>query len=270
MVHEVLVEDPGRGCPGIKQVLFLAFRIENIIVQVKVSLLRGSKYLLFLACAVCLTTFTDLRFCSAQSAPREFHLFTGAAEAKANERSSRHAKNYGLLSAVAPAGHSSGPSLADEVKLDTVEGVLSSQKEAAMMSELRGLSYLRYVENIVDVTDWVDPQDQSSFARTLLVYQTAKTLVHTIIESPLEPTYRKVVKQVRALDHYTTVQVVEGSRGKLGVKQGETVSGNRLVSFKLHLSVQNGVEPRLLFGDHLVLRYDPFHQDTVFQFETHF
>ena len=67
------------------------------------------------------------------------------------------------------------------------------------------------------------------------------------------------LQKLKTFQDYTTVQVSREAGGKILVQQPEKQAvniGKRLVQFRVHTSVHRGIEPRLTFGDNLVLKYD--------------
>lgn len=202
----------------------------------------------------------------AQNAGPGTQLFTPSATIKADKRSNQ--RNREVRSKILAGTHNDSR-LVHDLKLDTVEDIVwSSRKQEEFFIEYRGLSYFVDVRDVVDLGE-INELGTSSFAEKLFFFQTAKTLARFVVESPLEPLYRRVAKEFKRIKNYTTVRVVQGGKGDLGVRHG-SVEGERLLEFKLHASARNGVEPRLRMGDHLLLRYNPLREDTLLEYRHNF
>ena len=178
-------------------------------------------------------------------------------------------------------------SLAQDLRLDTVEDILwESKKDPAHFRNFRGLRYLSYVGDAVDLeVEEIDELEQTSFAKKLLLFQTARSIAHHITGTPLERFYRRVVRMAKSARDYTTFRLVENESGDIGVSQGDEAAAvkesdfkplleprepKKLIEFKLHASAKNGVEPRIKFSEDVVLRLDPLGKDALLEFKQDF
>jgi len=204
-------------------------------------------------------------------------LFAKEATVKANEV--RLANKRGAR--VSNGRFLSSGSLAQDLRIDTVNDILLESKyDRELFSDYRGLDYLRYVGDVVEV----DEIEQSSLTQKLILFQTARTVSKAIVGTPLENHYRRLVRVARKVRDYTTLRLVNSSKGTLGVQRGDELSKEsgasedarpkadkeELVEFKLHASASNGLEPRLKFSENLTLRLDPLSGDALLEFKSSF
>ncbi len=188
---------------------------------------------------------------------KSLQLFSGSAVEKANETSNGSAHQQFRKNAPRSFGR------LDEsaTQLDTVPDVLAT-------SNYRGAFYLAYVQNAIGV-DFFDERESEALAERALFIQAAESVSKVVIGTTLEPLYREAVESIRWFRHYTSVSVVQGSTGKVGVKSGENDAAP-LVEFKLHVSANNGIEPRIKFGKDVVLRHDILRDETLVEFSRSF
>ena len=203
----------------------------------------------------------------AQSAPRS-SIFNSRALHKAV--TSKHSKNSQKRSFTQNSA-SSFSSTGEAFQLDTVDDILlSSDRRHRLLSEYRGLMYLRYLDDGLGnrVTDY---WDYDGLAEQMFIVQGTVVLSDWIKGSPLEEFGKYVVNQLKTLRDKTTVKVSQEPDGDLRVsKIGKHKNQKDLLVFKLHASAKNGVEPRITFADAFVLRYDMFEQATLLEFKTDF
>ena len=185
-------------------------------------------------------------------------LFSGSAVEKANQTPKGSAgQSQFRKNAPRPSGR-----IGDEAtQLDTVPDVLAN-------SNYRGAFYLAYVQNVIGV-DFFDERESEALAERALMLQAAETVSKVVIGTTLEPIYREAVERLRWFRHYTSVSVVQGSSGKVGVRSGENDSAP-LMEFKLHVSANHGIEPRIKLGRDVVLRYDILRDETLVEFSRSF
>ena len=184
-------------------------------------------------------------------------LFSGSAVEKANQTPAGSAHPQFRKS----AGRTYSRLDDSATQLDTVPDVLAT-------SNYRGAFYLAYVQNVIGV-DFFDERESAALAERALLIQAAESVGKVVVGTTLEPLYREAVESVRWFRHYTSVSVVQGSSGAVGVKSGENDS-SPLVEFKLHVSANHGVEPRIKFGRDVVLRHDILRDETLLEFSRSF
>lgn len=184
-------------------------------------------------------------------------LFSGSAVEKANQTPAGSAHPQFRKS----AGRTFGRLDDSATQLDTVPDVLAS-------SNYRGAFYLAYVQNVIGV-DFFDERESEALAERALMIQAAESVGKVVIGTTLEPLYREAVESVRWFRHYTAVSVVQGSSGGVGVQSGENDAAP-LIEFKLHVSANHGVEPRIKFGRDVVLRHDILRDETLLEFSRSF
>jgi hypothetical protein len=229
---------------------------------------RGTAILSVLLFVCCDLLFSP--FCYAQTQRNALTLFTSGAAAKAYESSRQGTKNYNTQRSVAQRSADS-ILLNNEVGPEMVEGLfLSPRKEASLLLRYRSIASSRDEQNPIDGNELVSEQEIGALAQTLFVYQGSKTLGQMIKDSQLEPLYRRMEAKLKRLASYTSLQLVRADHGQVGLERGTKTNGNKLVEFKLQPNARNGIEPRLRFKDHVVLRFDPLHRDMLLEYQSNF
>jgi len=192
----------------------------------------------------------------------ERSLFNGSAAEKAEQRHRR-----GIAQDRAES-FSRDYTFQDAAELDTVDEILDAHRGANFVSEFRGPFYMSYVYDAVPLGD-SDSYDSESVAQRAAVYQAATTFSQVVVKSALEPAYRRVMEAFSWFKRYTSVKVGREGNGNLGVT-AHTEHDKPLLEFKLHMSMNNGIEPRLNIGENCTLRYDVIRQDTLIEFRQDF
>lgn len=152
-----------------------------------------------------------------------------------------------------------------DVRLDTVNDfLLINRDDVDLFSDGHAYRYLRtYLSGDSGFED-IDDRERTQFTERVLIYQSTRSITKFLLESPLEPLYQAIANGFKRIGNYTTLNLVKSSDGSLGLKQGEANDGN-LLQFKVHASVNDGIEPRVTLKDLLSLRYDPVHQDALLE-----
>lgn len=164
--------------------------------------------------------------------------------------------------------HKSIGDINEDLQLDTAEEVLEESRFGAEFLPLyQGVTYLKYFNDSIDFPDFEEDSSRSA-AEKLLVFNCVKTISEFLRQSPLQDFYLDIIDGVRKYRRYTHVQVGQHASGALTVAQNEnSLQGKELFKFKIHTSIHHGIEPRLLFGDNLVLKYDTVREAPLFQYE---
>lgn len=189
-------------------------------------------------------------------------LFSGSAAEKADQKHRRG------VAADREENFARGYSFQDAAELDTVDEILDSRRGGDFFNQYRGPFYLSYVYDAVPLGQY-DEADSEKVAERAAVYQAATTFSNVIVKSALEPVYRRALDAFSWFKHYTSVKVRREGDGNLGV----TEHGERekpLMEFKLHVSMNNGIEPRINVGENCTLRYDVIRQDALVEFRHDF
>ena len=127
---------------------------------------------------------------------------------------------------------------------------------------------MSYVYDTIPSSE-VDNWDSESAAERAAIYQAATTFSKVITKSALEPVYRQTMEAFAWFKQYTSVKVRQEEDGNYGVaKKGEREKP--VMEFKLHVSMNNGVEPRINIGENCTLRYDVIRQDALVEFRHDF
>ncbi len=166
---------------------------------------------------------------------------------------------------------SSFSSLDDELRLDSVDDfILRAEKDGNIFTSPRSMLYLRYLNDWATAEN-LDEYELKSFAERVLLFQCSEMITQFLATSPLQDLYQRMVRAVKRYRDYTTVQVGTTRRGKLQVVQSENFGkGKRLLEFKLHSSLNNGIEPRLKVWDNLMFRYDVIEQNALVEYRIDF
>ena len=158
-------------------------------------------------------------------------------------------------------------SVGQAAELDTVKDILGERHGNDFFVQYRGPFYMAYVYDIVPLP-YADDEDSEAMAQRALLYQAATSFSKVIIGSALEPLYRRAVEGVKWFRSYTSLKVRQEGDGGLAVS--DRSKEKPLFELKLHVSANNGVEPRVQFGDNCTLRYDVINQDTVLEYKKDF
>jgi hypothetical protein len=193
------------------------------------------------------------------AAQAQSSLFTAKAAAKADGVRQRQVSNLRERSDVGA-----------ELSLDTVDGILTaSQVQRETFGAYGGFLYLVELQDALDVRG-VDEISESTITERLVAYQTAKTFVELFKDTPLDDYYRNVVRSLRELRDATTVQVTSQQKGGVDLVHGAEGDARRLLEFKVHANVRDGLEPRLYLYETFTLRYSPFTKQALLEFEHNF
>ena len=191
-------------------------------------------------------------------------LFNGSALAKAEQH-----RHRGFTNRTVPNFAGEGGGIEQAAELDTVSDILEEHRGGAdFFADYRAPFYLTYVYNVVplgDLEDW----DSRNIAEKVLIFQAAHSLSKVLMESALQPLYCQALDAVKWFGDYTSVKVRQEGRGRFQVESGAE-TGKPLFELKLHVSANNGVEPRLQIGEHFLLRYDLIHDETLVEFRRAF
>lgn len=159
--------------------------------------------------------------------------------------------------------------LKEGLKLDSVDGLLSRQgRDSAEYVSYRGVAYLSYSQDVVDLTEFRETE-QTAAAEKTFVFETLKLTDRYIFRPAFRGLYEQAVVHLRKLRDYTTFGLVNDSGGKFGVQRG-TSEDERLLEFKIHASARYGIEPRLIFRDDLMLRYQVLDSELWLEFRRDF
>lgn len=142
------------------------------------------------------------------------------------------------------------------------------QSGAEFFSQYRSPMYLNYLSDVVHVPELEEWREKAA-AERIFVYQSVTSISQVLMKSALEPFFRDTLKKIQTFKRFTSVKFQRGDSGGLGVSQ-KIGKEKPLFELKLHVSANNGIEPRLEVGDHFLLRYDVVHDDTIAEFRTSF
>lgn len=163
----------------------------------------------------------------------------------------------------------SSGSVASDLKIDRVDDIILSDKgQRSLLADYRSISYLRYIQDFVELRA-LDEWEQGTVAQRVLIYQSLRTISDYLIASPLEQVYRHVLRHLQVIKRYTTVQVSRECDGGVDVHHGQK-NASRLLEFKIHASARYGVQPRLSIFDDLTFRYDVLEDDLMLEFRYDF
>ncbi len=216
-----------------------------------------------------LSIFISTFVISALAAPATVHaqdsktrsgLFSGSAREKAEQRRGKPSRNARTYTGETQGGEFS--------ELDTVDEILEDRRGENFFNQYRGPFYMSYVYDVVPVRELED-WETKAMAEKVFVYQAASELSRVIVKSALEPAYRRAVEAVRWFRDYTSLKVGRQEDGALGVAESDE-DKSPLLEFKLHVSANYGVEPRIKIGENCTLRYDVIHSDTLLEFRREF
>jgi hypothetical protein len=198
---------------------------------------------------------------SGSNVPR-VRLFNGSAYSKAEE-------HRGSVRTRVPAANADSGGIVDAAELDTVTEILNDHRSGAdFFSDYRTPFYLSYVSEVVPLGD-LDDWEEREAAQKLFIYQAASSASKLLMNSGLQPLYRQALDAVRWFRDYTSLKVQREDNGVLRVANGSNHE-KPLLELKLHVSANNGVEPRLEIGDNFTLRYDIIHDETLVEFRRDF
>jgi len=207
---------------------------------------------------------------SAQNNNAALKLFTGRAVIKAHQRAAQ-SRTQTFFEGGASGAEFVDNALSGSFKAGGMENIfLSSRKETSLLFDYRVFMQLDSGRSTMNRDDLYDQSELSSFAQSLFTYQSAKTAADAVLRSDLEPVYRKMVKRVRWVADFATLQLVQGSSGDLGVSHGAVPRGEKLIEFRLQLTTRSGLEPRIRVGRNLVMRYDALHGDALLEYQRDF
>lgn len=159
----------------------------------------------------------------------------------------------------------------DAAQVDSVAEILSSDSGSRrILGEYRGLFYLQYVRDLVGLPE-IDTTDSSKLAERAAAYQSAEIFAKEVVGTALEPVYKQFMANLRWIRQYTSVRVVESGTGNVNFSSTEAKTKEpSLMEFKLHVSANNLIEPRIKFGKDVMLRYDMFHEVGVLEYNYDF
>lgn len=191
-----------------------------------------------------------------QAASRVEQLFSGR---RRSEQTQRVVSRY--------SGRSED--LVHKLNLDSVDSILmKNRRETDLFSTYRGMAYLSYVRDVVNVEELLE-FDSSAAAQKVLLYEGLRLSNEHIFKPLIGHWYDEIVAKLRLVRDYTTVGVVQDDSGDIGVKRGLS-EDEPLVEFRMHASARYGLEPRLRFDENLMLRYRPLEQETMLEFTVDF
>ncbi len=195
-------------------------------------------------------------------------LFSNNAVAKANQKFKENRKRK--VSNLSFKENSSSDRISEAFTLDSVSDIVQDNfGETNFFTQYNTPFYLHYVNDFVHSNE-IDEFINSSAAEKLFLYQTMSTAVNLLKTSALEPLYRQCVNNLQTLRNYTSVKFDQDGKGNLGVVSPGKTHEDPLFELKLHVSANNGIEPRLEVGKHLLFRYDVFNQNSLMEFRCNF
>lgn len=202
-------------------------------------------------------SFSDML--SPFAAEAQSSLFTAKAAAKAAGVRQRQIANLRDSSDVSA-----------ELELDTVDGILTASRvQRETFGAYGGFLYLVELQDALDVRG-IDEISESTVTERLVAYQTAKTFVEMFKGTPLEDHYLRVIRSLRRARDATTIQVTSENKGGVDFVHGAEGNAKRLLEFKVHANVRDGIEPRIYFYETFTLRHSPFTGQTLLEFEHNF
>ena len=162
----------------------------------------------------------------------------------------------------------SAKAIGDAARLDTVDDILFlSEQRQKLKDDFHGLPLV--VTQFGDVDSSALDEDRTrSFAQKLMVYQAARSFDQMIKNSELQDLYRNIIDGWDSVRRAATVQVSQSSTGNLRLTQHK--KEGKLLEFKLHASVANGIEPQVNLTDRVKLRYDVLERDTLVEYSVDF
>lgn len=179
------------------------------------------------------------------------------------------AKAYATGTTRSVPSSQSNQQTAAAAQVDSVAEILSSDSGSArILGDYRGLFYLAYVRDLVGLPE-LDTTDTNKLAERAAAYQGAEIFAKEIVGTALEPIYKDFLKNLRWIRQYTSVRVVESGRGDMNLSSKVTKEPP-LMEFKLHVSANNLIEPRMKFGKDVTLRYDVIHEVGVLEYRYDF
>ena len=159
--------------------------------------------------------------------------------------------------------------LAHKLELDTVESVLArSRYESEWFNSYRGIAYLSYVKDVVNISEIMELQ-HSHEAEKLVLQQSLRLSNDYFFKPFLGYYYDRLVRDLKRVRDYTTVGVVKDPTGEIDLESG-VAEDKRIVEFKIHASARYGIEPRLTFDEVLALRYQPFGNQLLLEYRYRF
>jgi len=164
--------------------------------------------------------------------------------------------------------------LYDGLPLNSVDDFIhSDEKYDQMLVEYQGLAN-RYHFGGDDLDSLLSHGEQQRVAKHLFVFQAAKLAAKKLKHSPLYRSFRESFKRLRYVRDLSSFRVGADQVGKLsfqGGPQDEAEDGvEPLAEFKIHLTTNSGVEPRITFSNGLRLRYRAIQKDTILEYEVDF
>ncbi len=171
-----------------------------------------------------------------------------------------------------PRRELNGSDLGDALELDTVENIVASAEYSSSnyLNSSKSFLYFKYFDELSGAVN-ADDFDTRPAAEKMLMYYGLDSIADYIVTSPLAETYKRFRRYFRKYDDMTTVQVSQRGAGNIDVGNGEKAStAGRLLEFKVHTSIREGIEPRLRISDHFLLRYDIMDSQAMFEYNLNF
>ncbi len=197
--------------------------------------------------------------------PKEATLFSGGAMRKAEEQYRGRAR--GKYSAGESYYTEDSAALGDLIGLETAQDLIDDPIGGDMFSRYRPPLSLLYFSNVTNIDDYFEWENRSA-AERMFAYQSFSALSKVVSESALKPLYERALHGFKWFRNYTSVKFNRSESGNLDL--AEPTYEEPIMELKLHISANNGVEPRLEIGDNLMVRHNIFDQETLFEFRTNF
>lgn len=122
------------------------------------------------------------------------------------------------------------------------------------------------INDYLGVSRSIDFDEDGRLARSVLMYQSARSLSRYLLRSPIGLEIKQLLKRFKKIEQYTTMKVAQSHDGGYNLTPKSSNSGEKLLELKLHTSARDGIEPRVNFTENLRLAHDFFREQTRLEY----